>query len=215
VSRLTGFLKAMIGMDNEDSTGRRPEAPSAAEFYPNVERPFDLTSEQSAIDGAFIAVESPEPAEEAQRAESAGHAPPEKLEAVLGAFGIRRTRDLDALLCPARATSAFLWTTGCIVLLTLVGVGNTVLADAADRLELGDHPQRIPMFIAGAVAVIAIIATMQLVVRIRRAERRRLFQHLCAEWIREPGVETIERYFSDRFQVSLKRIAAGNRTPSN
>ena len=104
------------------------------------------------------------------------------VEAVLRAFGVRRERDLDALTAPPRVIGAALQLLFCVALAAAATAAHEPLGSLMLRLELDSVAAVVPAAIASVVALLTLLAALRLGVRMRNAERRRLYLRFRSRW---------------------------------
>lgn len=159
--RLRSFAKALAGIDEPIPT---------LDPVPEPETPFESTAE-SMVDPAI------NPTMEA--AADPAVAP---VEAVLRAFGVRRERDLDALTAPPRVIGAMVQLLLCGALAVAVTAAHGPLVGLMLHLELESIAAVAPTAVASVVALLTLLAALRLGVRMRNAERRRLYLRFRSRW---------------------------------
>ncbi len=178
--RLRSFVKALAGIDDplpEPDAGTGLETPAASESAGPVEWPVLPAEDPGTPTGASVLDQAVDPA--MGPAVDPAVAP---VEAVLRAFGVRRERDLDALTAPPRVIGAALQLLFCVALAAAATAAHGPLVGLMLRLELESVAAVAPTGVAAVVALLTLLAALRLGVRMRNAERRRLYLRFRGRW---------------------------------
>ena len=170
--RLRSFLKALAGIDEPFS---EPE-PSPETPPETADRGENVWEGQNVPDG-------PSPDASTGTASDPTVAP---VGAVLRAFGVRRERDLDALTTPPRVIGAAVQLLICVALGVGVTAAHGPMVRLILRLEMESVAVNAPTAAAMVVALLTLVAARRLGVRMRHAERRKLYLRFRSRWSAGP-----------------------------